>query len=245
MKPSAKSPPEPPSLVAFGAHPDDIEFACGGIVAREALLGRRVHLVVCSRGESASHGSPEVRRREAGKAARALGATIEYLKLDGDAALEEKVAHAVKLAMVIRRLRPSVVLAPSLTDNQHPDHPRLGRLVRDAARLARYGGMAALRRLPAHVIGSLFYYAGSTQAEPSGVMPVVIDISEPTVVDAWTRAMECHASQLRTRNYVELQKARARVLGLEAGVEFAQALYPNDPPVFSSLESLGWSMRRF
>jgi N-acetylglucosamine malate deacetylase 1 len=245
MKPTVKSRPNLPPLVAFGAHPDDIEFACGGVVAREALGGRRVHLVICSRGESASHGTPTSRRREAQRAAQALGATLEYVKLDGDATLEEKVAHAIKLAMVLRRLRPAIVLAPSITDNQHPDHPRLGRLVRDAARLARYGGMAALRRLPAHVIGSLFYYAGSTQAEPAGAMPVVIDISDPKVVETWTKAMECHASQLRTRNYVELQKARARVLGLEAGVEFAQALYPNDPPVFDSLQSLGWSMRRF
>ena len=50
---------------------------------------------------------------------------------------------------IIRRVRPGIVLAPSLVENQHPDHARLGRLVRDAARLARYGGVEELRALAA------------------------------------------------------------------------------------------------
>ena len=73
----------------------------------------------------------------------------------------------------------------------------------------------------------------------------MIDISAPAVVEAWVAAMEAHASQLRTRDYVALQRARARVLGLQAGVELAQALYPNDPPVFDSLAPLGRAARRF
>ena len=146
---------------------------------------------------------------------------------------------------MVRRLRPGVVLAPSLVDNQHPDHPRLGRLVRDAARLARYGGLASLRALPAHAIGPLFYYAVSQEAEPAGVIPVLIDVSDPKVVRAWTAAMKAHASQLRTRDYVELQLARARAQGLRAGVRYAQALFPNDPLVFGSLAPLARAARRF
>jgi N-acetylglucosamine malate deacetylase 1 len=57
--------------------------------------------------------------------------------------------------------------------------------------------------------------------------------------------MRAHASQLGTRNYVDLQLARARVLGLRAGVEHAQALYPNDPLVFESLSQLNRAARRF
>jgi LmbE family N-acetylglucosaminyl deacetylase len=63
-----------------------------------------------------------------------------------------RAAHAIRLAGVIRRARPAIVLAPSVVENQHPDHARLGRLVRDAARLARYGGLKELRRLPPHAI---------------------------------------------------------------------------------------------
>jgi LmbE family N-acetylglucosaminyl deacetylase len=231
--------------LAFGAHPDDIEFGCGGIIARETRAGRQAHFVICSRGESATHGTPAVRTAEAEKAAAILGATMEFVDLDGDANLEPKPAHALKLAAVIRRVRPGIVLAPSLVENQHPDHPRLGRLVRDASRLARYGGVAKLRASPAHAIGPLLYYVVSQEAEPAGVLPVLMDISDLKVIGAWTAAMEAHASQLSTRNYVELQLARARVQGLRAGVEYAQALYPNDPLVFGSLSPLTRAASRF
>jgi LmbE family N-acetylglucosaminyl deacetylase len=232
-------------MLAFGAHPDDIEFGCGGVIARETLAGRAAHFVICSRGESGTHGTPAERAAEARKAAAILGATVEFVLLDGDAQLEVKAAHALKLAAVIRRLRPGVVLAPSLVENQHPDHPRLGRLVRDAARLARYGGVAKLRAKPPHSIGPLFFYAVTPEAEPAGVLPVLMDISGPKVVAAWTAAMEAHASQMRTRNYVELQLARARAQGLRAGVEYAQPLYPHDPLVFDSLAPLTRAARRF
>jgi LmbE family N-acetylglucosaminyl deacetylase len=241
MKPT---PTDLPPLLAFGAHPDDLEFGAGGIIARETRAGRSVHLVVCSRGEAGTNGTPALRTREAKAAAKILGATLEFLELDGDAHLEIKSAHALALAKVIRRVRPGVVLAPTTEPNQHPDHWRLGTLVRDATRLARYGGLAELKARPAHAIGQLFFYALGPGSEPA-TPPVLIDLSEPGLVATWTKAMEAHASQMKTRNYVELQLARARVLGLDAGVAHAQALWPNDPLVFDSLATLARGARRF
>jgi LmbE family N-acetylglucosaminyl deacetylase len=232
-------------LLAFGAHPDDLEFSVGGIVAQETRAGRRVHFVVCSRGEAGTNGTPAQRTAEAKRAARLLGATIEFITLDSDAHLELKSAHAFKLAGIIRRVKPGLVLAPSLGQNQHPDHWRLGTLVRDATRLARYGGLKELRRLRPHAIGQLFFYALSPGAEPADTAPVLIDISEPEIVGLWQAAMESHASQMKTRNYIQLQLARARVLGLNAGLQYAQPLWPNDPPVFDSLSPLSRAARRF
>ena len=245
MKPTPIPPPELPPLLAFGAHPDDIEFGCGGVVASETRAGRAVHFLVCSEGESASQGTPAERRIEAANAAAILGATLEFMRLDGDAHLEIRAAHTLKLAAVIRRIRPGIVLAPSLVENQHPDHSRLGHLVRDAARLARYGGVAELRELPPHTVGQLYYYAVTTEAEPRDISALLVDISHPEVMANWTAAMAAHATQARARNYVELQLTRARLLGLRAGVAQAQALYPNDPPILASLSQLGSSARRF
>ena len=244
MQPIAKSFESSP-LLAFGAHPDDIEFGCGGIIARETGAGRKAHFVICSRGESATHGTPAERTVEARKAAAILGATVEFIELDGDAGLEVKASHAIKLAAIIRKVRPGVVLAPSLVENQHPDHPRLGRLVRDAARLARYGGLKKLKANAPHSIGPLFFYVVTPEAEPAGDLPLLMDISSPEVIAAWTASMEAHGSQLRTRNYVELQLARARVLGLRAGVEYAQSLYAHDALIFDSLAPLTRAARRF
>jgi LmbE family N-acetylglucosaminyl deacetylase len=232
-------------LLAFGAHPDDIEFGCGGVIALETRAGRTAHFAICSRGESATSGTPEQRTAEAENAATLLGATLEWVELDGDAHLEIKAAHAVKLAGLIRRVRPGIVLAPSLVENQHPDHARLGRLVRDAARLARYGGLAEWRDLPSHSISQLLFYALTPESEPPDITPVLMDVSAPEVVAAWTAAMEAHASQTSARNYVELQLTRARLAGQRAGLGHAIALFPNDPPVLDSLAQLGCSVPRF
>jgi len=235
----------PVPLLAFGAHPDDIEFGCGGVIAKETHAGRAAQFVICSRGEAASHGTPAQRVIEANRSAVLLGARLEFIELDGDAHLEVRVAHAIKLASIIRRVRPGIVLAPSLVENQHPDHPRLGQLVRDACRLARYGGVKELRRVPPHAIEQLFYYAVTPEAEPANITPVLIDVSAPDVLKTWTAAMEAHASQAAARNYVELQLTWARLHGLRAGGGHAIALFPNDPLVLDSLAYAGRGTRRF
>ena len=245
MKPGQNKASEPAPLLAFGAHPDDIEFGCGAVVALETGAGRAAHAVVCSRGEAASHGTPEQRTAEAQKAAAILGATIEFVELDGDAHLEVRAAHAIKLAAVIRRLRPGIVLAPTTVANQHPDHARLGQIVRDAARIARFGGLKELESLPAHAIDSLLFYAVTPDGEPRDAAPILIDVSTPEVIVAWTAAMEAHASQTAGRAYVELQLTRARLAGLRAGVAHAIPLFPNDPFVFATLSSLSRAARAF
>jgi LmbE family N-acetylglucosaminyl deacetylase len=232
-------------LLAFGAHPDDIEFGCGGVLAQETRAGRAVHMVICSHGEAGSHGTPKQRSSEAKKAAALLGATIEFVELEGDAHLEVRTAHALKLASIIRRVRPEAVLAPSVVENQHPDHGRLGKLVRDASRLARYGGLKELRRQKPHAIGQLFFYAVTPEAEPRDITPVLIDVSASEIISMWTAAMQAHTSQTSAREYVELQLARARLLGMRAGVEYAIALYPNEPLVVDSLGQISRSARRF
>lgn len=236
---------ELPKLLAFGAHPDDIEFGCGGVIARETKAGRQTHFVICSRGESASHGTPAERTAEAEKAAALLGASVEFVELDPDAHLEVRVQHTLKLAAVLRRVRPGLVLAPSLAANQHPDHPRLGQLVRDAARLARYGGVAELSGIPPHSIEQLFFYAVTPEAEPLDLARLLVDVSAPDLISCWTAAMEAHGSQALTRNYAELQLTRARLNGLRAGVGYAIPLFPNDPLVLSSLAQIGKGARQF
>lgn len=234
---------ELPPLLVFGAHPDDIEFGCGGIVARETAAGRPAHFVVCSRGESGTNGTPAQRTRESKAAAKILGATVEFAELGGDAHFEERAAHVIALATIIRRARPAIVLAPSTAENQHPDHYKLGRMVRDACRVARFGGVKKLRRLPPHAIAQLFFYAVTPDAEPRDVTPVFFDIADAET--AWLAAMQAHASQLKTRAYHRLQLARASTLGQRLGLHSAQALWPNDPLVFGSLASLARSGRKF
>ena len=237
----------PPPLLALGAHPDDIEFGCGGIIARETAAGRTVHFLVLTRGEASSHGTPAQRDREAKAAAKIIGASLQFLPLAKDARLKPRTEYALKLAAAIRRLKPSLLLAPSLVKNQHPDHAAVGMLAQMAARLARYGGVKdrMLKGLPPHAIDGLLFYAVTPEGEPKDIAPILIDISGGDFLDRWTRAMSAHASQLPTRNYVELQLCRARVNGLRAGVQHAIPLFPNDPLVFDSLAAIRTTARSF
>lgn len=234
-----------PALLAFGAHPDDIEFGCGAVIAQESLNGRFSHWVVCSRGEAGTNGTPAVRTHEAQQAAELMEASIEFLDFGGDAHFEVTVPHTIELARVIRRVRPLIVFAPTLVENQHPDHAKLGRMVRDAARLARYGGLSELKDLKPHAIGQLFYYAISADAEPRDITPLMVDTSSAPVMQRWISAMSAHASQMKTRNYLEMQVARARLHGLRAGLQSVTPLFPADPLVVTSLASLERGVRQF
>src|SRR4249920_2541259 len=96
------------TILAFGAHPDDIEFGCGGVIAQATRAGQSAHFVVCSRGEAGSFGTPEIRVKESQRGAEFLRASIEFIELDGDAQLEVRAAHAIKLTAILRRMRPQM-----------------------------------------------------------------------------------------------------------------------------------------
>jgi bacillithiol biosynthesis deacetylase BshB1 len=233
-------------ILAIGAHPDDVEFGCGGILAKEAGRGHEITILNLSGGESASNGTAEVRQKEAESAARILGAELMLLELDGDGRLEYRVQHALSLARVIRERRPEIVLAPAPDENQHPDHAKAGRIARDAARLARYAGLAELKAHASHAIDALYFYdvtgVWDTTAS-SAIGPLIVDVSP--AFETWNAAMACHASQMTTRDYVALQVARARLLGAKIGVAHAMAVRANDAIVVNALTDLPASARRF
>lgn len=231
-------------ILAVGAHPDDIEFGCGGSLLAEAERGSAISLCICSRGEAGTNGSAEEREAEARKAAKLLGATIEFVDLGGDCRLDCSAANNIAIARVIRTVRPDVLLSPTLGANQHPDHIIVSQTCRAAARLARYGGLRELEIQPAHAIKHHFEYAITPGAELPDKRPkIFFDISAQ--FERWIELMECHATQLRTRRYVELQTARARALGLTSGVEYAQALFPIDHWLVNNLAELPPSVRLF
>jgi LmbE family N-acetylglucosaminyl deacetylase len=228
------------NVLAVGAHPDDIEFGCAHLLIQEARRGNRVKNLVLSRGEAGSSGTPEGREAEAQAAAKKIGAEIEFLDFGGDCHMEQTPANALRIAAEIRRFQPVIVLAPHTAENQHPDHPVVGKLTRDACRLARYGGIEELKGAPAHAVAGLYYYAITQEF---GTPDILIDISG--VATEWQTAMECHHSQMKTRGYAELRMAGARRLGLSIGVEYAAGLYVNDPVRVEALSDLSLSSRYF
>ena len=128
-------------------------------------------------------------------------------------------------------------------DRRHRSRLLPGR-AQGPARLARYGGLEEVRDLAPHTIAHHLEYAITPGAElPDDKPKIRVDISAH--FEKWIELMECHRTQLRTRRYIELQTARARLLGLEAGVEYAQALYPTSDWRVKSLGELPASLRLF
>jgi N-acetylglucosamine malate deacetylase 1 len=233
------------NILAVGAHPDDIEFGCAHVLIQEARAGNTVKLLVLSKGEAGSHGTPENREYEARAAAKLIGAEIEFLDFGGDCHLQNNPESTFKIAAEIRKFQPAVVLAPHLDENQHPDHAVAGKLARDACRFARYGGLEALKGFSvtgygAHTVSSLYYYSITKEF---GAPDIVVDISG--VVEDWQSAMACHASQMQSRSYIDLRLSAARHLGLAIGTEYAAGFYANDPIRLEKLSALTLSSRHF
>jgi N-acetylglucosamine malate deacetylase 1 len=240
------SPPtEPITILAVGAHPDDIEFGVGGVLLKEYTAGAQIFIVITSKGESGSSGTPELREAEARTAAAKLGAAecIHFLDFGGDGQQSATPQNAIQLARIIRQVRPSIVLAPTLDANQHPDHTAVASATRDACRLARYGSLEPLKAFPSHSIDSLWLYAITPTTQTNLNTAILVDIS--TVVEDWKTLMACHGSQTSNRNYIDLQINRAKQLGYMAGCDSATALWPNDPPVIQHISNLTRSARAF
>lgn len=122
-------------LLAFGAHPDDVELSAGGLLLKARGKGYSVGIVDMSAGEKGTRGTPEIRRQEAESAAKLLGLSVrECLGLpDAQIFLDERSRSRV--AEVIRRLRPRIVVCP-YGEDRHPDHAHTGQIVREACYIA-------------------------------------------------------------------------------------------------------------
>jgi N-acetylglucosamine malate deacetylase 1 len=120
----------PVDVLLFGAHPDDIEWGAGGIALLLEQKGISFALVDLTKGEMGSRGTPAERASEAQKAADFLGGVPrENLGLP-DCGLVDSPDNRKLVASVIRRYRPSLVLAPFWKD-RHPDHVAAGRMIRN------------------------------------------------------------------------------------------------------------------
>jgi bacillithiol biosynthesis deacetylase BshB1 len=186
-------------LLAFGAHPDDVELCCGGLLATAAAQGYRTAVVDLSRGELASAGTPELRAREAARAAEILGVSLrENLHLPdgwlnpwaGYEAPDRAIASAMgRVVAVLRRLRPSLVLIP-WSHERHPDHEAAAALLGKALFFSGVAGFVSEPALPPFVPVEVLRYPMRYELEPS----FIVDVSE--VAARKLEAIAAYASQL-------------------------------------------------
>ncbi len=222
---------DPVDLLAFGAHPDDIEIGFGGTVAKHVRLGFRVGLCDLTAGEMGTNGTVDERLAE-GEAARAvLGAVWRVNLRLPDRALGHP-DHVRAIASHIRQARPRAIAIPHGVD-RHPDHVAANRLLIEAvfnAGLRRYDAGGDAWR-PDWVCA---YFINDT-----GTPSFVVDVSAD--YDVKQRALDCYRSQfvptdpgaaptrLTAPTFRQLIESRDAQFGAVAGVARAEGLVVRDP----------------
>lgn len=217
-------------ILAFGAHPDDVELGCSGTIAKEISLGKKVGIIDLTRGELGTRGSAEIRDNEAKKAAELLGISIrENLGFrDGFFVNDEK--HQLEIIKMIRKYQPEIVLCNAIHD-RHIDHGKGSKLVSDACFLS------GLRKIETELNGEnqqswrpkvVYHYIQWENIEPdfvvdiSGFMQHKIDAVMAYDSQFYNPDSKEPISPITSKNFLDSVTYRAQDLGRLVGVDFAE-----------------------
>jgi len=217
-------------LLVFGAHPDDVEVGCGGLLAKLNKRGYKTGLAILTQGEMGTGGTPEIRKKEVEDAAAIMGSKIVAHLDMGDCKLKDDYESRLIAARLIRQYRPTLVMAPWPRGGHgkrasHPDHIACGQIVMNGANFATFKKLPLEE--PIHRIKGLFHYF-----LPPEVMPTfVIDIGEE--FETWIKALSAHRSQFlnpeKDRNYLWALESMARSYGNHIGVKYGQGYAIGEP----------------
>src|SRR5882724_9436548 len=108
-------------LLAIAAHPDDVELTCGGTMLKMAQRGYKTGILDLTAGEMGTRGTPEIRAKEAAAAAKILQVKWRGCLEVPDSDVQSSRQHKLRLAAMIRELRPKTVILP-YWEARHPDH---------------------------------------------------------------------------------------------------------------------------
>jgi N-acetylglucosamine malate deacetylase 1 len=173
-------------MLAIGAHPDDLEIACGGTLIQLSRKGYRIGAADLTRGELGTRGTAQIRARETAAATRILGLALRVNLGIPDGNIELSQENLAAVIRLIRQHRPRLVLAPYWQE-RHYDHVHASQLVSEAA---FYSGLAKIETgqesfRPFRVL----YYVSRMEFTPS----LVVDISD--AFEAKMKAIRCYRSQ--------------------------------------------------
>ena len=217
-------------ILAFGAHPDDVELSCGGTIAKEVSFGKIVGIVDLTRGELGTRGSADLRDKEAKQAASILEVAIRENLGFRDGFFKNDEVHQLEIIKILRKYRPKVVLCNAQTD-RHIDHGRAASLIHDASFLS------GLRKIETVVDKtpqtpwrpSQVYHYMQWNNDPCDF---VVDISE--FIDKKMAAILAYSSQfydekskepetpISSQQFLDSIQNRAADLGRMIGVNFAE-----------------------
>lgn len=230
-------------ILAFGAHPDDVEMSCGATLAKAIANGKKAGIVDLTRGELGTRGSAQLRAEESAEAARILGVEVRENLGMPDGFFENDKDNQLMVIQMLRRYQPQIVLCNAI-DDRHIDHAKGSRLVSDACFLS------GLRKIETQWEGSaqqpwrpkqVYHYIQWKELQPD----LVVDVSG--YMDQKLEAIMAYKSQffdpdiqepetpISSKNATESLSYRNRNLGRLVGVEAAEGFTAERYPAVDSL----------
>jgi LmbE family N-acetylglucosaminyl deacetylase len=208
----------PGRALAIGAHPDDIEFGCGGTLAKWARSGTEVHLLVLTDGSKGSW--------DPGADPVPLGATEVHFLGEVDGELVATAPLRARICRIIRRVRPDAVLGhdPWKRYRLHPDHREAGLLTVDAIVAARDPHFFPEQAEAPHRPDALLLF------EPDEIDH--LEALDPSDIGAKLAALRCHRSQWRS------------TMGIDDGPDAAAQREAFEAKVTAELEAAGQAIDR-
>ena len=224
-------------ILAFGAHPDDVEIGMAGTITKYARNGYKVGICDLTLAELSSNGTVDIRSMEAKKASDILGITKRINLQLPDRGLSLKDSYIQKITTIIRKYKPKLVFTPYF-DDRHPDHGNCSRLVEEAVFSAGIRNYHDEEGLAAHRIKSLYFYMINGFHKPS----FVVDVSE--TMNIKLESLRTYVSKFEKNNlaadtplvngYIETVESRERLFGKEVGVQYAEGFMSKKTLLLSS-----------
>lgn len=217
-------------ILAFGAHPDDIELACAGTLIKAVKAGKKVGIVDLTEGQLGTRGSAELRLKEAANSAKIMGAIVRDNLGMMDGYFKNDEEHRLKIIQKIRQYKPDIVLA-NVPIDRHPDHGRASQMVTEAwfyAGLVKIESEWEGKKQEAHRPERLYYYMQHFSYDCS----FVVDTSDE--FEQKMEAIKAFGSQfhdpnskepqtvLSTPTFLQHMRDRDSEMGYAIGVKYAE-----------------------
>lgn len=218
------------NVLAFGAHPDDVELSMGGTIISLVEKGFKVGIIDLTQGELSSRGTTETRKRETEKASKILGIHYrENLKFK-DGEIHPDKNSITKVVEIIRKFRPKIVFAPYFVD-RHPDHENAAQLIKEAVFFSGLKNFHSKKNYEPYRPHKIFYFMQTYPFEPT----FIYDISP--YFDLKMEAVLAYSSQfynpklkepdtfISRPEFLNYLKARAEFYGFQIGKQYGEPFY--------------------
>ena len=217
-------------ILAFGAHPDDVELGCSGTIAKEVSLGKKVGIIDLTRGELGTRGSVEIRNSESAMASEILGVSVRENLDMRDGFFINDEAHQLKIIQMLRKYRPEIVLCNAIAD-RHIDHGKGSKLVSDACFLS------GLVKIETELNGEkqhawrpkvVYHYIQWQNIKPDFVVDIsgFLDKKMDSVLAYGSQFYDPNSNEpvtpIASKNFLDSVKYRAEDFGRLVGVEYAE-----------------------